>query len=196
MAKQHLSFAQRIEDEFRFVGRMAANPAKVGAVSPTSRALARLMARLCRPDPAGYALELGPGTGVVTQALIDFGIPPERIVSVEYDEHFARLLRARFPTVNVLHGDALDLDRTLGDFRDVRFSAAASSLPLLTLPKPTRLRYLEGVFDHLVPGGVVSQLSYSLLPPQEPVPGRLAVDKSRWVAFNLPPGRAWIYRRV
>ncbi len=95
----------------------------------------------------------------------------------------------------MIQGDALDLDATLGEYRDIRFSAAISGLPLLNLPKAKRAPYLEGVLDHLVPGGIVSQLSYSLIPPQEAIPGRLVVDKSKWVTFNLPPGRAWIYRR-
>ncbi|MCG8455612.1 MAG: hypothetical protein MI919_04970 [Holophagales bacterium] len=195
MAKARTSIADRIEDEVRFLRTWAAHPLKLGAVSPTSRALANLMVEHANPDPAGFTLETGPGTGVVTQALIDYGVAPERIVSVEYDRGFSELLHKRFPDVNVIHGDALNLGATLGAFGDTVFSAALSGLPLLNVPRAKRAPYLEGLLDRLVPGGVVSQLSYSFVPPQDPIPGRLAVEKSRWVTFNLPPGRAWIYKR-
>ncbi len=195
MARKGVSLAERIEDEVLFFKTWATNPIKLGALSPTSRALAGLLVRHAEPDPSGYTLELGPGTGAVTQALIDFGIPPERIVGIEYDKGFYAHLRQRFPRVNFIRGDAFDLDATLGAFRDIRFSAAISGLPLLNIAKAKRAPYLEGILGHLVPGGIVSQLSYSITPPQPAIPGRLAVNKSKWVTFNLPPGRAWIYRR-
>ena len=116
-------------------------------------------------------------------------------MAIEYDAGFYRRLRQRFPQVNLIRGDALDLENTLGEFRGIRFSAALSGLPLLNIPKARRAPYLEGVLERLVPGGIVSQLSYSLTPPQEAIPGRLKVAKSKWVTFNLPPGRAWIYTR-
>ena len=195
MSRKNLSLAERIEDEVRFFRTWAANPIKMGAVSPTGRTLAKLMVRHANPDRGGHVLELGPGTGVVTQALIDAGIPAERVVCVEYDAGFFRLLRERFPTANIIRGDALDLDRTLGSFREVTFSAALSGIPLLNLPKAKRVPYLEDLLDRLAPGGAVAQLSYSFVPPQEAVPGRLTVEKSKWVTFNLPPGRVWTYRR-
>jgi len=196
MRKSARPLAVRIEDEVRFFKTWATSPLKMGAVTPTSRALADVMVKHARPDPAGHVLETGPGTGVVTEALLRAGIPAGRIVTVEYDRGFYKLLRERFPNVNVLHGDALDLDRVLGEFRDTRFSAALSGIPLLNLPKAKRAPYLEGLLDRLVPGGVVTQLSYSLMPPQEAIPGRLKVSKSRWVTHNFPPGRAWIYSRA
>jgi phospholipid N-methyltransferase len=52
----------------------------------------------------------------------------------------------------------------------------------------------RGCYDRLVPGGNVTQLSYSFTPPQDAVPGRFTVEKSKWVTANLPPGRVWIYR--
>ena len=195
MGKHNLSIAEKIEDEFRFLKTFATSPLKMGSITSTSRPLADLMVRHARPDPARYTLEIGPGTGVVTEALIRAGIPPERIVSVEFDRDFCRHLRKRFPKVNVIHGDALDLDNVLGAFRSVTFSAGLSGIPLLNLPKAKRAPYLESVLDRLAPGGIVTQLSYSFVPPQEAIPGHLAVDKSKWVTFNLPPGRAWIYRR-
>ncbi len=195
MTKPQVSLVDRIEDDVLFFRTWATSPLKMGSVTPTSRALASLMVKHAHPDPTGYTLEIGPGTGVVTQALLDVGIPADRVVSVEYDKDFCKHLKKRFPGIHVIRGDALDLQKTLAEFRDIKFSAALSGIPLLNLPKKKRGPYLEHVLDRLVPGGVVSQLSYSFVPPQEAIPGRLAVDKSKWVTFNFPPGRAWIYRR-
>src|SRR5882724_1374713 len=81
--KPAVSIAKAIEDEVLFFRTWATSPLKLGAFSPTSRALAKLLVSHAAPDPQGYTLELGPGTGVVTQALIDVGVPPEKIVGVE-----------------------------------------------------------------------------------------------------------------
>ncbi len=195
VSKPEVSLGERIGEEVLFLRTWATSPLKIGSVTPTSRTLANLMVKYAHPDPAGYTLEVGPGTGVVTQALVDAGIPAERIVSVEYDKDFCKHLQKRFPGMHVMRGDALDLRNTLGEFRDTKFSAALSGIPLLNMPKAKRAPYLESLLDQLVPGGVVSQLSYSFVPPQEAIRGRLAVNKSKWVTFNFPPGRAWIYRR-
>jgi phosphatidylethanolamine/phosphatidyl-N-methylethanolamine N-methyltransferase len=196
MARSGVSIAERIEDEVRFFRTWATSPIKMGAVSPTSRALASLMVKCAAPDPAGYTLEIGAGTGVITQAMLDAGLPPERIVSIEYDKDFCKLLRRRFPGVTIIHGDAFDLDGTLGDYRDVTFSGVLSGLPLLNVPRARRVPYLESLFARMVPGGRIAQLSYSPVPPQDAVPGRFSVEGSKWVTFNLPPGRVWVYRRA
>ncbi|SEQ50440.1 phosphatidylethanolamine N-methyltransferase /phosphatidyl-N-methylethanolamine N-methyltransferase [Faunimonas pinastri] len=189
------SLRSRIGDDVRFFKTWTTSPLKLGAVTPTSRALSRLMVRHANPDPSGYVLELGPGTGVVTEALLEYGIPAERIVSIEYDRDFATLLQKRFPAVNVIRGDAFALDQSLGAFRDVTFSAVLSGVPILTMPRDKRIRYIEAALDRMPETGVLTQLSYALTPPQDPVPGRFTVDKSKWVTFNLPPGRVWMYRK-
>lgn len=196
MNRQETRLTERIEDEFRFFKTWAASPRSMGAVSPSSRAFARAMVELAQPDPEHYALETGAGTGVVTEALVESGFPRDKIVSVEYESDFCRLLEKRFPGINLIHGDAFDLDHTLGDFGDTKFGAALSGVPLLTAPKPKRLRYIEDMLSRLVPDGRMSQLSYSLTPPVPEMPGRFTVEKSKWIKFNLPPGRVWVYRPV
>lgn len=195
MGGRNLSVAELIHDELRFVKGWARNRRMIGAVSPSSRALARLMVAQASPDPEGFTLELGPGTGVFTQALIDAGIPPERIVAVEHNPEFCRLLRRRFPRINIVQGDAFDLDATLGDFQDTRFAAALSGLPLLSFPVPLRLKCIEGALDRMLTGKGLVQFSYGLHGPMRPIPGRLAAEKSKWVMLNLPPARVWTYKR-
>jgi phosphatidylethanolamine/phosphatidyl-N-methylethanolamine N-methyltransferase len=96
----------------------------------------------------------------------------------------------------VLEGDAYDLAATLPDSFAGPFSAVVSSLPLLTRPPEVRIALLEAAFDRMAPGQPFIQFSYSLFAPVEPIPGRLTVERSRWVFKNLPPARVWTYRRA
>ena len=68
-----------------------------GAVTPSGRMLARTMAAYADPNVSGSVIELGPGTGPVTQALIQRGVAPERLVLVEYDPEFCKLLMIILP---------------------------------------------------------------------------------------------------
>ena len=165
-----------------------------GAIAPSGRALARKMIANIDPAAADPILELGPGTGVVTDALLAHGIPPERIVAVEYNAEFCEILSARFPGVRVVHGDAYDLAETLSGLHDGLFSAAISSLPLLLRPPTDRHRLIADVLRRLAPGGALTQFSYSPKPPVPPSPAEYRLEGSRWIWMNLPPARVWTYR--
>jgi phosphatidylethanolamine/phosphatidyl-N-methylethanolamine N-methyltransferase len=196
MSGRDLSLAAMVGDEFRFIRGWVANRRKIGAISPSSRALARLMVEQADPDPEGYALELGPGSGVFTQALIEAGVPPERIIAIEHSEEFCRLLSQRFPTLPVVKGDAFDLEKTLEPYAGIKFSAAISGLPLLSFPREVRVRCIEGVLARLEPGKAFAQFSYGALGPMPSIAGRFTATPSKWVLMNLPPARVWTYRRV
>jgi len=195
MSRRDLSLADMVGDEFRFIRGWVTNHKKIGAISPSSRALARLMVEQACPDPQGCALELGPGSGVFTQALIEAGVPPEQIVAVEQSAEFCRLLNQRFPRLNVVKGDAFDLEKALGPYAGVKFSAAISGLPLLSFPRELRIRCIEGVLDRLEPEKSLAQFSYGALGPLPSIPGRFTATPSKWVLMNLPPARVWTYRR-
>ena len=122
------------QDELRFLRGALARPRSVGAIAPSSPALARAIAAQIDPILPGKVLELGPGTGVVTQAIVAMGVQPERLVMIEYDPHFANLLADRFIRARVIQGDAYDLERTLGTMAEP-FAAVVSGLPLLNQPE-------------------------------------------------------------
>jgi len=191
-----VSLALQLEDGVRFAKRWAADHRSVGAIVPSSRGLARLMVEEARPDPEGYTLELGPGTGVMTQTLVDAGVPPERIVVVEESCEFCLLLEGRFPGIRVVRGDAFDLDSALAPFEGLRFSAALSGIPLLSFTEARRVRFVEGVLGRLVPGGRLAQFSYGLANPVPTRPEGVEVSRSRWVLRNLPPARVWTYAQA
>lgn len=182
-------------DSLRFLARMIARPKTVGAIAPSSRALARAVAAQIDPAAEGLILELGPGTGAATRALIARGIAPERLWAVEYDSDFAKLIAARFSSVHVICGDAFDLEKTLGDRVKGPFAGAISGVPLLNFTNAERQTFLEGVLARLKPGAPYVQFSYGVQPPVVPPKG-VTVARAAFILFNLPPARVWVYRRA
>jgi phosphatidylethanolamine/phosphatidyl-N-methylethanolamine N-methyltransferase len=187
--------AGALRDELKFLRGLVARPRATGAISPSGPALTRAMASHVDPDETLPVIELGPGTGVVTKALIERGVDPKRIIAIEYGPEFCRLIRERFPGVTVVQGDAYDLDRTLGG-RAERISAVVSSLPLVARPLHDRIALIEAGLARMAPGKPFIQFSYLVKGPVEGVPGRFTAEASRWIWMNLPPARVWLYRRA
>ena len=186
----------RLADEARFIRTWIDNPVLTGAVSPSGRFLSRMMARAVDPYGAGPIVELGPGTGPITQALLKRGVNPSRLLLVEFDGSFCRLLRQRFPGVKVVQADAYALREGVRPILDEPAAAVVSSLPLLNKPDAQRLSLLEDAFALMRPDGRFVQFTYGM---HSPVPRDAAVDYEADVSapvwFNLPPARVWIYRR-
>lgn len=185
----------RVADDIRFLRTWVDKPMQMGAVAPSSPALAARMAAFVDPARPGLVVELGPGTGVVTKALLERGLPPERLASIEYSAEFCNLLRGRFPGIHVVHGDAYAIRRALGPLADAPLAAVVSGLPLLTRPPAQRIRLVEEALAMMPPGAPFVQFSYSLVPPVPPGAGDYTVERSSWVVMNLPPARVWVYRR-
>jgi len=100
-------------DELRFLRSLVTRPRAIGAIAPSSPALARKIAEQIDPTIPGSVLELGPGTGVITEALIARGISVDRLIAIEADPDLAKLMRERFPSLRIVEADAFDLDRSL-----------------------------------------------------------------------------------
>ena len=170
-------------------------PKAVGSVLPTSSITARRMACVINPESGLPVLELGPGTGVITKAILKRGIKPENLWSVEYSADFVDHLRREFPGVNVVHGDAFDLDSALGGDRAMMFDSVVSAVPLLSFPVEKRIAIVEDVMRRMPPGRPMVQITYG---PLSPVPGRrgnFTVEHHDFVFRNFPPAQLWIYRR-
>ncbi|MEI2385665.1 methyltransferase domain-containing protein [Breoghania sp. JC706] len=189
-------FSSKILDEARFFRSWVENPLKTGAVSPSGPALSKLMASEAEPQRAGAILELGPGTGVVTKALVDRGIDANRLIALEYNDDFCTLLRRRFPGLAVVQGDAYALKQTLEGAEDGSLASIISSLPLFTRPPAERRELLLQALELLEPGAPFIQFSYALVPPVPAEPGLFTVERSPWVLMNLPPARVWVYRKA
>ncbi len=192
---------ERFADEARFIKSWFDSPRTTGAVTPSGRFLARAMARCVDPKADGLIVELGPGTGPVTEALIARGVAPEKLVLVEYDQAFCKLLERRFPGVNVLRGDAYRLTDTLAHLEGAAISTIVSSLPLLTRPERERLILLDQAFALMGADGSFVQFTYGLASPMPLKTSRRAAadycgEVSNPVWLNLPPARVWRYTRA
>jgi phosphatidylethanolamine/phosphatidyl-N-methylethanolamine N-methyltransferase len=184
----------RLDDEVQFIRSWIEKPLSTGAVMPSSRVLARAMARYVDPQAAGPVIELGPGTGPVTQALVKQGIDPARLILVEFNPDFCRLLRSRYPQATVVQGDAYRLRRLLETYVDEPVAAIVSGLPLVTKPLRTRLRLISDAMTLLATGAPFVQFTYAMLPPIPKELSGVRAEASELIWMNLPPARVWVYR--
>ena len=185
----------RLDDEVRFLRSWIEKPLHVGAVMPSGRLLARTMAQYVEVKSEGPVVELGPGTGAITSALIDHGVEQKRLVLVEYNPGFCALLRDRYPQAKVVQGDAYSLRDTLWNVLSVPAAAMVSGLPLGTKPMLTRLKLIRDAFVALAPGAPFVQFTYSVAPPiPKSLPG-VSTEASERIWMNLPPARVWVYRK-
>ena len=184
----------RLDDEVQFIRSWIEKPLRTGAVIPSGKALARTMARYVDRASEGPVIELGPGTGPVTAALVDHGIHPSRLVLVEFNPDFCRLLRRRYPEATVVQGDAYKLRHLLQTYLTHPAAAVVSSLPLLTRPLRTRLRLMSDVVGLLKPGAPFVQFTYGLVPPIPKTLSSIKAEASNLIWLNLPPARVWVYR--
>jgi phosphatidylethanolamine/phosphatidyl-N-methylethanolamine N-methyltransferase len=187
----------RLDDEVRFLRSWIEKPLHVGAVMPSSRVLARAMAQYVALDAhcLGPVIELGPGTGAITSALIERGVEQKRLVLVEYNPSFCALLRDRYPHAKVVQADAYRLRESLRTVLNAPAAAVVSGLPLVTKPMLTRLRLVRDAFAALAPGAPFIQFTYSVVPPlPKSLPG-VSTEASERIWMNLPPARVWVYRK-
>lgn len=184
----------RLDDEMRFIRSWIEKPLSIGAVAPSSRVLARTMARYVDPRSRGPVIELGPGTGPVTEALVEHGVDPARLILVEFNPTFCRLLRTRYPAATVVQGDAYRLRRLLETIVREPAAAVVSGLPLVTKPLRTRVRLMADALGLLAPGAPFVQFTYAMVPPIPKAVSGITTEASDMIWMNLPPARVWVYR--
>ena len=186
----------RLDDEVRFLRSWIEKPLHMGAVMPSGRLLARTMAQYVDPHGTGPVIELGPGTGAITNALVQHGIDQKRLVLVEYNPGFCALLRDRYPQAKVVQGDAYRLRDTLWNVLGMPASAVVSGLPLVTKPMLTRMKLVRDAFAAMAPNAPFVQFTYSVVPPiPKSLPG-VTTEASERIWMNLPPARVWVYRKA
>ena len=185
----------RLDDEVRFLRSWIEKPLRMGAVMPSGKVLARTMAQYVDVESTGPVVELGPGTGAITAALLAHGIDQKRLVLVEFNPAFCALLRERYPQATVVQGDAYALRDTLWNVLKEPAAAVVSGLPLVTKPMLTRLKLIRDAFVAMSPGAPFVQFTYSVAPPiPKTLPG-VTTEASERIWMNLPPARVWVYRK-
>jgi phosphatidylethanolamine/phosphatidyl-N-methylethanolamine N-methyltransferase len=186
----------RLDDEVRFIRSWMEKPLATGAVMPSGKPLARAMAKCVDPKLEGPVIELGPGTGAVTAALVEHGIEPSRLVLVEFNPTFCRLLRTRYPEATVVQGDAYGIKRLLASLLRQPAAAVVSGLPLFTKPLKFRLRLLADAFTLLAAEAPFVQFTYAIVPPIPRSYSGAHAQGSERIWLNIPPARVWVYRKA
>lgn len=186
-----------LTDSSLFLREWLANPQRTGAVAPSSRVLASAMARWLPRDPDSYVLELGPGTGAVTGALLKRGLREDRLVAIDNNPKMVKLLRKRFPRAHIIAGDAWHLDELLHGLPQSipQVGAVISSLPLLNFPKDQADALARKIRDVLEPRGRWVQYSYQIVKDRSRGADEFRMVASKIVWWNLPPARVHVFQK-
>jgi phospholipid N-methyltransferase len=168
------------------------DPKLIGAVAPSGRALAKLMSTGLKPG--ARVIELGAGTGTVTEALLATGVRPEDLYLLERNEAFFDILSRRFPRSPLIAADALDLRERFASELGT-FDFVVSGLPLLLFEPAQKAQLFDQIFAVLKPNGAYQQFTYGLrVPIDRENRERLKLKRKLlgWAAINIPP--AFVYR--
>jgi phosphatidylethanolamine/phosphatidyl-N-methylethanolamine N-methyltransferase len=185
--------AERFDGEVRFFKGWLDGPKSVGTPFPTSAHTGRAMASVIDRASGLPVLEIGPGTGTITRAILARGVPPQDLYAVEYSADFVEGLRMELPEVRVFHGDVFQLDEALGKNCDLTFDCVISAIPLLNFPVRQRVSYIEDMLKRIPPGRPVIQVTYGPMPPIPAGHGRFLAVRSDFVIRNVPPAHLWTY---
>ena len=169
------------------------DPQRVGAIAPSGSALADLITKEITPASAPV-IELGPGTGVFTQKLLEKGIREQDLILIEYGSEFVSELQLRFPAARVIWMDAGRLG-AVKVAEDGSVGSVVSGLPLLNMSTRRVISILNGAFRYLRPNGAFYQFTYGpRVPVPRPILDRLGLKATRLgrIINNLPP--ATVYR--
>ena len=187
---------ERFGEAAQFFRTWTEKPLQLGSVTPSSRYLSRVIASYVDPRSEGPVVEIGAGTGPVTEALIKHGIAERRLVLIEYSAEFCALLRRRFPAATVIQGDAYKLGERLEGVLKEPAAAIICGLPLFTKPEAMRLALLAEAFRHMKPQAPFIQFTYAVVSPMPLKNAFFTWKASPRIWRNVPPARVWVYRQT
>lgn len=186
---------ERRKENFLFLKKVVQNPRSLGAIVPSSRALAEFICDKVPLDSADYIVEIGAGTGRFTEALVKAGVDTEKFFVVEKDPELCIFLRQKFPDLQIIEGDAGDLLSFLPLECLGRVGTVLSGLPLINIPTPEIRRIVEVSFQLMHKSGQFLQFTYG---PLCPLPAKkFGLHKKRLghVLFNFPPATVWQFQQ-
>ena len=176
-----------------FLGEMVRRPTQIVAIAPSSAGTARLMTKGLE-QTTGPIVEVGPGTGSFTRAILEAGVAPERLTLLEMNEKFCENLREKFPGVNVINRPAQDIQ----DIGLTGIGAVISGIAILSRPNLQRDIFGRSL-QVMAPDGFFTQFTYSTKSPISPKMQAelgVSVEKLGTSWFNLPPARVYRFKRA
>jgi len=186
------SLGRDIANAGLFFRRWVANPLQMGSIVPSSPALCKRIAAQTHADPNQIVVELGAGTGVVSRALIDSGLAPERLYVVEIVPDMADHLRAALPGARVIEGDARRLPQLIPSEFHGRIGTVVVGIPLVLLPVAEQRRFIDAI-EAVAPGAGFILYSYCITSPLPWKTHNLIAKREAWTPLNFPPASVWRY---
>ncbi len=184
-----------LKERFSFLKSWVKNPRAMGSIIPSSPAIGKLMGKHIKLQDS-YVIEIGAGTGTLTQGLLKTGIPAKNLILVEINKSLIKHLRRKFPQLTIIQGDAQNLQEILPDYTKGKISTIVSGLPFVSLPKKVSYNILKSIEIILPENGKFLQFSYLLW--KSPI----KVEKFGFHAqllgrelFNFPPATVWEYSK-
>ena len=159
----------------------------IASFAPSSRYLARMILKGIDWETVECVVELGAGTGPITVEILRRAKPHTRVIVVEIDPDFCRRLRQRFPTADIVEGDAAKLDELLAARGITKVNHVVSGLPLPSFPAELRRSILASSARCLHGGGTFRQLTNMPLVYWRLYKTYFGDVKFRLVPLNLPP---------
>jgi phosphatidylethanolamine/phosphatidyl-N-methylethanolamine N-methyltransferase len=186
------SFGQDIANAGLFFRRWMANPLQMGSIVPSSAALCRRIVAQTRVAEDEVVLELGAGTGVISKALLENGLPPERLFVVEIVPDMADHLRKTLPGAQILEGDARRLSQLIPTDFQGKIGTVIVGIPLVLLPLAEQRRFIDAI-ESVAPGRGFILYSYCVTSPLPWKKHGLVPRREAWTALNFPPASVWRY---
>ena len=188
-------YGGQVSNPWMFFRRWVANPLQMGSVVRSSAALCRRVVAQTRRAPHEIVVELGAGTGVISRALLEGGVPADRLMVVEIVPDMASHLRRVLPGVTVIEGDARELPALLAPHYHSQIGTVVCGIPLVLLPLVEQRRFIDAI-EAVAPGRGFLHYSYCATSPLPARKHALVPRRESWTVLNFPPASVWRYMPV
>ena len=178
-----------------FLAQFLKQPKEIGSIIPSSPFLGKTMANFVPEHDDRFIVELGPGTGPITKALVKIGLHEENMICLEQSQKLVDHLKSRFPHLNVIQGDACELNELLGE-KSGKVHAVVSSLPLKSIPGGIVDKIIDEMDKCLMDDGVIIQFTYDLRKKKSPLLKKFQRVDCKVVLGNVPPARVDVFKKV
>lgn len=179
-----------------FFKRWMANPLSMASITPSSPSLSRLIARQVRRDPDEIVVEFGGGTGAITKALVECGVPPSRLYTIERDPELAAYLRQHFPDVNIVEGDVRDVRQLIPSQFIGKVGTVVVGIPMILIPLEAQRVIVDEIFKIMPNDRQFLAYTYSARSPLKRKPLGITGRRVGFTVANIPPASVWGFRKA
>jgi len=173
-----------------------ANPLVMGSIVPSSIGLRKLVTKNTTCTPDQIVVEFGGGTGAITRALLEAGVPAQRVWSIEIDPELASFLHQTYPDVNVIHGDCREIETFIGPDLVGKVGTIVVGIPMVMLPIDLQKDIIAAIFRVLPEGGRFLLYTYCATSPLDMKKLGLKGKRLGWTPRNFPPASVWGYTKA